>query len=90
MTHQESLRRDAQLEAELDDLIEEKGTLGPLDMQRKVAIKERCEAIARERLELFKGRMSKPVEIDRSVGHGFEDLYTDASGRCYTDADEGL
>lgn len=31
---------------------------------------------------------SKPV--DRSVGHGFEDLYCDGAGQVISDADEGL
>jgi len=30
------------------------------------------------------------VVVDRSVGFGFADLYTDGAGNCFSDADSGL
>lgn len=33
---------------------------------------------------------ASPKHVDRSVGHGFEDLYCDGAGQCISDADEGL
>lgn len=32
----------------------------------------------------------RPKPIDRRVGHGFIDLYTDGAGNCFTDAGDGL
>ena len=33
---------------------------------------------------------ASPKPVDRSVGHGFEDLYCDGAGQCISDADGGL
>lgn len=50
---EQSLERDALLEKELHDLRSEDVTLGPREMQRRVEIKQRCEAIGKQRLEMF-------------------------------------
>ena len=52
----QSLERDALLEKELHDLRSEDLTLGHREMQRRVWIKERCEAIGKQRFEMFQER----------------------------------
>ena len=52
----QSLERDALLEKELQDLRSEDLTLGHREMQRRVWIKERCEAIGKQRFEMFMER----------------------------------
>ena len=52
----QSLERDALLEKELHDLRSEDLTLGHREMQRRVWIKERCEAIGKQRFEMFMER----------------------------------
>ena len=52
----QSLERDALLEKELQDLRSEDLTLGHREMQRRVWIKERCEAIGKQRFEMFQER----------------------------------
>ena len=49
----QSLELDALLEKELHDLRSEDLTLGHREMQRRVQIKERCEAIGKQRFEMF-------------------------------------
>jgi hypothetical protein len=51
-----SLESDAILEKEWQDLRDELPTLTHREMIRKVQIKERMEAIGKERFELFKER----------------------------------
>jgi len=51
-----SLEMDAILEKEWQDLRDELPTLTHREMIRKVQIKERMEAIGKERFELFKER----------------------------------
>jgi hypothetical protein len=51
-----SLESDAILEKEWQDLRDELPTLSHREMIRKVQIKERMEAIGKERFELFKER----------------------------------
>ena len=52
----QSLEADALLEKELHDLRSEDLTLGHREMQRRVWIKERCEAIGKQRFEMFQER----------------------------------
>ena len=52
----QSLELDALLKKELHDLRSEDLTLGHREMQRRVWIKERCEAIGKQRFEMFKER----------------------------------
>ncbi len=52
----QSLELDALLEKELHDLRSEDLTLGHREMQRRVWIKERCEAIGKQRFEMFQER----------------------------------
>jgi len=52
-----SLENDAILEKEWQDLRDELPTLTHREMIRKVQIKERMEAIGKERFELFKERL---------------------------------
>ena len=52
-----SLESDAILEKEWQDLRDELPTLTHREMIRKVQIKERMEAIGKERFELFKERL---------------------------------
>ena len=52
----QSLKLDALLEKELHDLRSEDLTLGHREMQRRVWIKERCEAIGKQRFEMFMDR----------------------------------
>ena len=49
----QSLQLDALLEKELQDLRSEDLTLGHREMRRRVWIKERCEAIGKQRFEMF-------------------------------------
>lgn len=51
-----SLELDTLLEKELHDLRSEDLTLGHREMQRRVQIKERCEAIGKQRFEMFMER----------------------------------
>lgn len=51
-----SLALDFALDQELLDLRGEDRTLGHREMQRRVAIKERCEAIGKQRFEMFMDR----------------------------------
>ena len=55
-TLEQSLKLDAILEKELQDLRSEDLTLGHREMQRRVWIKERCEAIGKQRFEMFMER----------------------------------
>ena len=55
-TLEQSLKLDAILEKELHDLRSEDLTLGHREMQRRVWIKERCEAIGKQRFEMFMER----------------------------------
>ena len=55
-TLDQSLELDALLEKELQDLRSEDLTLGHREMQRRVWIKERCEAIGKQRFEMFMER----------------------------------
>ena len=55
-TLEQSLKLDAILEKELQDLRSEDLTLGHREMQRRVWIKERCEAIGKQRFEMFQER----------------------------------
>ena len=55
-TLEQSLKLDAILEKELHDLRSEDLTLGHREMQRRVWIKERCEAIGKQRFEMFQER----------------------------------
>ena len=55
-TLDQSLELDALLEKELHDLRSEDLTLGHREMQRRVWIKERCEAIGKQRFEMFMER----------------------------------
>jgi hypothetical protein len=50
------MQQDEALERELDDLIEERKTLGPKEVERKRQIKERTAQIGKERLRLFQER----------------------------------
>ena len=52
----QSLELDALLKKELHDLRSEDLTLGHREMQRRVWIKERCEAIGKQRFEMFQER----------------------------------
>lgn len=60
----QSLELDALLEKELHDLRSEDLTLGHREMQRRVQIKERCEAIGKQRFEMFQERRKLYDELE--------------------------
>ena len=68
----QSLEADALLEKELHDLRSEDLTLGHREMQRRVWIKERCEAIGKQRFEMFQERRKLYDQLENQQSPNLE------------------